>query len=124
MITKDKARSLVSKAVKDGELVKPLLCSDCGDKNTLQGHHSDYQKPLEVAWLCRDCHTKRHFENGKRIKYEGYSKYTQIRISVEYWQKLRLLADAEGRTMANMVERLIDIASGQKPVKTAKKESK
>lgn len=30
------------------------LCWDIGQK--LQGHHTDYDKPLEVIWLCRGCH--------------------------------------------------------------------
>lgn len=36
--------------------------------------------------------------------------FTQIKIKSEVKDKLRRLADAEGRTMANMAERLIDTA--------------
>lgn len=36
-------------------LLKKEPCEICGDKNT-EKHHHDYSKPLEVNWLCKDCH--------------------------------------------------------------------
>ncbi len=30
-------------------------CEMCGDPNT-QIHHDDYDKPLEIRWLCLKCH--------------------------------------------------------------------
>jgi len=31
----------------------------CGNTNS-QMHHEDYNKPLEVDWLCRECHLEHH----------------------------------------------------------------
>ena len=43
-------------AVKNRKMVKSLSCEKCTDKTTLQGHHKDYSKPLDVEWLCMYCH--------------------------------------------------------------------
>lgn len=54
------ARIMVSKAVKRGELVRPRACHDCGKEAEVQGHHTDYSKPLDVIWLCEKCHVETH----------------------------------------------------------------
>lgn len=61
-----KAQYLVQQAVKKGILKKPSLCEGCGleSKRTLNGHHDDYLKTLEVRWLCGSCHNKWHAKNG------------------------------------------------------------
>lgn len=53
---KQKARRLVRYAVLIKKLVKPRLCTKCGLKKPLEAHHFDYSKPLEVIWVCRNCH--------------------------------------------------------------------
>ena len=54
------AINAVKQAVKKGILasVKTLLCVDCG-KNAQCYDHRDYNKPLEVAPVCRSCNFKR-----------------------------------------------------------------
>ena len=39
---------------------KKVICAVCGGVENLEYHHSDYDKPLEVIILCRDCHRKAH----------------------------------------------------------------
>jgi hypothetical protein len=57
-----RAQSAVYRALKSGALVKPDACEECGlpaseaGKRGLHGHHADYDKPLEVRWLCPKCH--------------------------------------------------------------------
>lgn len=56
-----KARSLANRAVDLGFLSRPDYCSECGGKGWgIHAHHEDYNKPLEVIWLCTDCHGKKH----------------------------------------------------------------
>ena len=55
-----KARSLINSAVKHGKIKRPICCEQCGAIGTVYGHHADYNKPLDVEWLCADCHGKRH----------------------------------------------------------------
>jgi hypothetical protein len=53
-----RARSLVARAIRRGEL-KREPCVKCGKPKT-EGHHEDYAKPLEVIWLCRLHHSWVH----------------------------------------------------------------
>ena len=31
--------------------------------NNVEAHHNDYNKPLEIRWLCRNCHREWHKEH-------------------------------------------------------------
>lgn len=55
-----KARAMVGNAIKMGRLSKQP-CEVCGTEK-VEAHHKDYEKPLEVNWLCR----KHHVEADKR----------------------------------------------------------
>jgi ribosomal protein S27AE len=54
------AHNAVSRAIKLGTLSR-IPCIRCGDANSL-AHHEDYDKPLDVMWLCQICHKQRHKE--------------------------------------------------------------
>jgi hypothetical protein len=62
---KQAAQWRVWDAIKRGKLTKPKHCEDCGQQvqnlDRLQGHHHDYSKPLDVEWLCPQCHKNRHY---------------------------------------------------------------
>lgn len=55
------ARSYANNYKQRGKLIQEK-CKECGDPNT-EMHHEDYDKPLEVTWLCRDCHLELHEES-------------------------------------------------------------
>lgn len=55
---RDICRSYANVYKKRGKLVKKP-CLECGSKKS-QMHHEDYSRPLDVMWLCRPCHMKRH----------------------------------------------------------------
>lgn len=57
---KHQARVTLGRALKAGKIVKPTLCEACGQSEQLNGHHTDYSKPLEVCWLCGPCHRREH----------------------------------------------------------------
>ena len=46
-----RAHSAVERALRAGKLVKQP-CEKCGSTHRVHGHHDDYDKPLEVRWLC------------------------------------------------------------------------
>lgn len=55
-----RAHYLVSKAIKSKELFRPKNCCDCNKSGKIEAHHNDYNKPLDVSWLCRPCHRWLH----------------------------------------------------------------
>lgn len=65
---KARARWRLQAAVREGRIAKPLTCERClstfEERRSIQGHHHDYDKPLEVEWLCRKCHAIRHREEA------------------------------------------------------------
>lgn len=50
------AHKQVNHAVKYGQLIKPKACEVCDQEKPLQGHHADYNYPLDVIWCCNQCH--------------------------------------------------------------------
>lgn len=57
------AHILVGNAIKGGRLVKPDHCAVCEEftpSRKLHGHHDDYSKPLDVVWMCWQCHRGHH----------------------------------------------------------------
>lgn len=60
---KYQCHGIVAYAIKCGNLTsKP--CEVCGERK-VEGHHDDYDKPLEVRWLCRKHHAEWHRINGE-----------------------------------------------------------
>jgi len=67
-----RVQHLVEKAIQKGILI-PQKCEKCGKtyrmkdgRLAVQAHHNDYNKPLDVTWLCQKCHYEWH-KNNKPI---------------------------------------------------------
>ena len=53
------AHNAVKVALRRGDLVKGP-CEQCGTTSKVEAHHDDYNKPLEVRWLCFSHHREWH----------------------------------------------------------------
>ena len=58
------AVTAVGNTIRDGKMTKDVLCQFCGTYGPLHGHHRNYDKPLDVQWLCVPCHKQWHVTNG------------------------------------------------------------
>jgi len=69
MTIQERAHSRVESAIMRGKLIRPRYCESCkrdcsNNRRSPHAHHDDYSKPLEVRWLCEQCHIKWHLANG------------------------------------------------------------
>lgn len=60
------AHNAVARAIRNGSLSKEN-CVRCGSNKSV-AHHEDYNKKLDVMWLCMPCHKQRHKEIDALIK--------------------------------------------------------
>lgn len=63
---KYRAHSLVNNAIRGRRLFKEPCCI-CGREDTVEAHHDDYSKPLNVRWLCAAHHKQWHAEHGEGL---------------------------------------------------------
>ena len=59
------AHGIVNYSIKNGLMINPRKCENCGSTENIQGHHDDYSKPYDVRWLCHICHCEWHRLNGE-----------------------------------------------------------
>ncbi len=64
---KDNAKCKAKYAERTGRLVNPGKCEKCPSAKNIQKHHDDYDKPLDVRWLCAKCHCRHHAEMRKKV---------------------------------------------------------
>lgn len=55
--SRKKANTAVNNAIRDGRLNRQP-CWVCGNKAV--AHHADYDRPLDVVWLCQSHHKQAH----------------------------------------------------------------
>ena len=64
---KKSAHYYVAKALKDGKITRPNVCSWCGAEGYVIAHHRSYRRVLDIEWVCDRCHKNHHVaENGKK----------------------------------------------------------
>ena len=71
---RDIARSYAGVYKRRGKLI-PQPCR-CGSLD-VQMHHRDYNKPLEVEWLCKSCHVASHLISDP-VPVDNVSRETRL----------------------------------------------
>ena len=97
---RSKARSYLNTYLRRGKITKGP-CADCGGSE-VEAHHADYSKPLEVTWLCRECHMKRHGVNVLRC---AKASKADIGKPAELYEFYRLLA-ARGESTNTLAKKI------------------
>lgn len=101
--TNSNAGYQLSKAVSMGELVRPDRCENCGKIGKVQGHHEDYNLPLEVVWLCQDCHIEIHkikgtWNNSRRER--TYIKTVAVNLDLKQAEEIKKLASRDSLSVS------------------------
>lgn len=61
------ARNAIANALRDKKIFKKP-CEGCGVLS-VEAHHHDYSKPLDVHWLCRPCHMRAHGKQSRQLPF-------------------------------------------------------
>ncbi len=94
---KHRARYLVKQEISRGTNVRPEQCQNCGRIAAVQAHHSDYNDPLKIEWLCSRCHGLRHRQNVLSVA---------CNLSDAYKEELGVLTPTERKPAAGSQTRL------------------
>lgn len=84
-IADDPAQNILETAVSNGIVIPKEDCESCGSKSVfkdgrsgVQAHHHDYNKPLDVTWLCQKCHHEWHKNNTATPKSKGGQELAKV----------------------------------------------
>ena len=67
----NRAQLAVYRAVRAGELIRPGACERCATACKPDAAHANWQRPLDVAWLCRRCRAQWDIEHPKGANVKG-----------------------------------------------------
>lgn len=79
---KSNARAYANQYQRRGYL-KRKPCSGCGHR-IAEKHHEDYSKPLDVVWLCRECHLQLHKQ--RKVKIEKPTEPINQETGLPVWE--------------------------------------
>ena len=112
-------RTMTSQAIKKGDLIRSSFCELCLEsKDSIQAHHKDYGRPLDVVWLCNSCHGKAHRKghplnpdcNPQTPMPYLYEKFNSIplsfNISLQNFLALKEAADEQKISVQKLLQNL------------------
>lgn len=90
----DRARGLLNRAIGYGWMHRGTSCEVCGEW-PVEGHHTNYQEPYSVRWLCQKHHVmadrirKAGIEYSRSLVAELEAKRKQHAQSITEWLKAK-----------------------------------
>lgn len=112
---KAQARKLLANSVKKGETMRADCCDLCQVPYLTIAHHTDYGKPLDVIWVCNECHgvvhRKEHPLNPVNVKQTHIPLFWNCKDSVsvtfqmpvEHYLALRKLSEKTGLSCSKLI---------------------
>lgn len=94
-MTKKQSRAATNYAILIGRLTRQP-CAVCSSPD-VEAHHEDYDKPLDVVWLCKRHHEARHIDDAPRGEQIAMSKLTE---ETAVYAMARLLAGEKRTSIA------------------------
>ena len=70
-----RAKAVLKYAVGNGLIKKPTICAMCWKPCEPEAHHSDYSKPYNVYWVCKECHAFIHSRTRDEVYTRIEEKY-------------------------------------------------
>ena len=103
-----RAHRLVKRAKERGELI-PQPCAVCRTSRQVVAHHENYERPLEVVWLCKSHHRLRHSEIGDALVSPPALRVPDVPDELK--AQLKAEAALAGKTL---VEYVVDVLKARK----------
>jgi len=107
------ARATLNHAIRDGKIIRKD-CEVC--KKKAEAHHNNYEKPLEIRWLCFKHHRKFHKENPELLEDKEKNKFVRVsyidsdghisgsgrEMSIEQFRLKKLARISQGKNLTLM----------------------
>ena len=82
------SKGKISTSIRLNKIIRPDKCSNCRIGCKPDGHHPNYDNPLNVIWLCKKCHMRLHarlkrYAAGSECKSIEYHKEQLKYITID-----------------------------------------
>lgn len=88
-----KAKVKLACQIRNGNIIRPTICQICKKPHKIiQGHHTDYNKPLQVIFCCPSCHKLIHSRSIECIEDIEVIR-NRIGIMIDDKKKVRIIVE-------------------------------
>jgi hypothetical protein len=103
---KERARQIFRDHVRKNN-IKYQPCSICGSEEDIQAHHEDYDKPIDVTYLCRLHHMQAHFEKKFPGMVKAETEVIVLRLPKTLVENVRKIAKENYRSFNEQINLML-----------------